>query len=434
MVKITDFPLEITEKFFMDLNIIEKINSLKVCKQFHQAITDLLLHQSRLSISKFGESMAKGCNCNDKHHQAKSADLIDLDHLALYNLYDSFKIIFSHCPALQVLDLQKLIGIGNQTRLLQLISSNYGNTLQCLTFYSFPDSIDHTTLGLFKSLKHLSIVDITGPQLLTLIENTNLEGLEATRYREGDSAESVLSKLPFGLKVLKIFATDARIEDIFRSPACQTLETLDILNHDQHFKLDFKLPSLKTLTFVGTVDVRVFINSLSHSHKLELLDLQSTYHNNFDNEYLVLTDLWINFFQNVPKLHSILFPPSIFDDRIVTFMLDSCPNLERIECPCVQLTGRSLKSLSQGKNLKIIDFGSSPFDSNNNFTSEEITNFLANLQSDLSLLNLRSENTIITNQVEELIESLTINGKLNEVLLYEKNGERYRGIHLKRKR
>lgn len=433
MVNITELPVEIVSKFFSEFTITEKINLQKVCKRFHFVLADLLLHQRRLSISKFGQSLAKGCNCCQPEHEVIHCDLIDLEELSLYNLYDCLKVIFTHCPSLHVLDLQKLIGIGNQTPLLQLIASTYGETLQCLTFYSFPDSPDHSTLRLFKSLRHLSIVDITGPQLLTLIECSRLEGLEATRYREGDSTESVLTKLPVGLKVLKIYATDACIENIFRSPACETLEVLDILNHNQQFQHHFKLPALKNLTFAGTVDVNIFIDSLSNSLRLEYLDLQSTYHTNFDSDLIIYSHLWKNFFQNVPKLQTILYPPSIFDDSIVTYMIHACPMLERIEHPCVRLTDQSLKSLSEASNLKVVDFGSSPLDATNDFTAEGVYNFLSKLSSNLLLLNLRSENAIITNEIEEIIESLTTDGKLNEVLLYEKSGERYRGIHLKRK-
>lgn len=438
-MNIVDLPAEILYRFFATSNILDKIRMKKVCKKFNSSVTDVLLHQSRLSISKYGQSLAKGCNCCDKKHQIDSSDLIDLEDLSLYNLYDCLRIIFAHCPSIRTLDLIKLTGIDNRSSLLHLIAENYGETLECFTYDSFPVCVDDEILYKFKSLKHLTIDDITGSQLLTLISNCPLEGLEASRYTEDASNESVLAQLPGTLKVLKITKLcEANLNNLFNSPACESLEVLEItLNHDQSFpSINFKLPCLQHLTFSGTVDVNNFIKSLYNSPHLTFLDLQSTYHSNFnpDLENRIHSFLWQNFFHCVPKLKTLLFPPSIFDDSIVTCMIRSCPQLERIENPCVQLTDESLITMASASNLSIIDFGSSPFDAINTFTSEGICYFLSKTINNILLLNLRSETSIITSEVEEMISKLIYQGKLKEVILNEKRNTRYHGIHLKRKK
>jgi hypothetical protein len=297
--------------------------------------------------------------------------------------------------------------------IIHFILTTYGKQLVCMSVCDF--GFDYRTP--LPSLQHLAVSGVTIDAFQHLLLNS--PKLSAFQIYEID--KSVFSQFPKGLKILKVMVDQNGLENIFNSPASETLELLTLRSHDGLDSGVFNLPRLKSINFQGRITgsvLRDFLRSLELSHDLRELDLYSSLGSGED----ISTGDIIRLFSSIPLLERLRIGRPSIPASIVEHLVSSCPRLRMVSFTDGFLTDDSLGHLSRLKEMEDLEIVY-----NQGFISARGILSVINGQSGKKLKRLivfKSRGNFVTDQIKEQLTSMKndTNFVLREVRLSGDSG------------
>lgn len=421
-----NLPYELLATVLDQLHVIEKLKLKTVCVRWKNVLSDLLNMQSCLGVENPSATSVtrtiRKCIGNSKCHRIRGQDVI-MASADGGKLTRAIHGIFQNCPNLRVISIATLEDNSfDLESCVEMIADLYGCRLQCLSCRDFAFN-QSALIRKFRALVHLDSFAISTTALMTLVESSpRLEGIDCDEIEDRGSA---LFHLPFGFKWLKVGSDDIDVLSIFSSPASKSIEMLSVSTNQKLSDVDFCLPSLRRITFEGTVDVRSFLRSLKQSVHLEEAHLRLALQ--FNERQPNPSFAWSSFFTQTENLRVLSILSITTNHQTVEFLATHCPSITKLRLAHTSLTNKSLEVLSRLSHLEVLDI-EFPVYPTHSFTEQGLLQLLnGRSRESLLMLNIQSTEEMVTDRVKEHIMILKTSFRLRNVcLLDQKAGVRRR--------
>lgn len=349
------FPDEFLLDILVHLPLTDKVSATRVCHAWKRVCRELIRRQNKLELTRvdpgsvFEGRHVKHSNCVDgkANHTTGPEDLIIIrgeEHMMRI-----ITCLHLYCPKISIMSVSGVQWhrCRDQLRvLINFILTTYGTQLVCLSLCDF-----HFNYRVaLPVLQHLSITGITIEGMQFLLANS--KSLTSLQVYEMD--RSIFSDLPKGLKTFKMMSDQNHLENVFVSPAAETLEVVSLRSHDGLDTATFTLPKLKSIYFSGRLTgtvLRDFLRSLELSSGLLELELYSVMGG---GEELSHQDC-IRFFSAVPLLQRLRVGRPSIPGQIVQVIVNSCPELKMISFTDGILSDDALGHLGRLTNLQDLE-------------------------------------------------------------------------------
>lgn len=410
------FSDDILIDILVHLPFIDKIKSSRVCHAWKRVCQDLISRQDRLEVTRVSLGSLHGhhgkpSNCVQgcRVHTTSSKDVIAVH--SEEHLLRIITLLHLQCPNITVVAVSGVEWHQSKEQLhivIDFILRCYDQQLACFSVCDF--GFDYKTS--LPNLQHLSVSGMTIDAFQHLLVNSpKLSGLQIYEIDK-----SVFSQFPKGLKTLKMMSDQNGLENIFVSPASETLEVLSLRSHDGLDSGVFNMPRLRCINFHGRISgsvLRDFLRSLELSHDLRELDMYSALGSGED----ITAGDCIRLFAAVPLLQRLRVGRPSMPGPIIQFLVSSCPLLKMVSFTDGILTDDSLAHLARLDQLEDLEIVY-----NQGVITERGITAVMNGNSSHKLRRLivfKSKGNFVTDQVKEQLQAMKAdkNYMLREVKL-----------------